>query len=65
MKILASERGRISVELRRARQKYGQPKNYDILYLYYKALSGFKYSGAKLWNSLSTEAKLATSENAL
>ena len=24
----------------------------------------FKYSGAKLWNSLSTEAKLATSENA-
>ena len=23
-----------------------------------------KYSGAKLWNSLSTEAKLATSENA-
>ena len=24
----------------------------------------FKYSGAKLWNSLSTEAKLTTSENA-
>ena len=24
----------------------------------------FKYSGAKLWNSLSTEAKLATSDNA-
>ena len=24
----------------------------------------FKYSGTKLWNSLSTEAKLATSENA-
>ncbi len=23
----------------------------------------FKYSGAKLWNSLSTDAKLATSEN--
>ena len=23
----------------------------------------FKYSGAKLWNNLSTDAKLATSEN--
>ena len=33
--LLASERGRISVELERARGKYGQPKNYDILYYAY------------------------------
>ena len=36
-KLLASERGRISVELGGggARGKYGQPKNYDILYYAY------------------------------
>ena len=28
----ASERGRISVDLGQARGKYGQPKNYGILY---------------------------------
>ena len=33
--IIASERGRISVELGRARGKNGQPKNYDILYYTY------------------------------
>ena len=30
--IVASERGRISVQLGRARGKYGQPKNCAILY---------------------------------
>ena len=36
---IASERGRISVELGRARGKYGQPKNIDILcYAYIVAI---------------------------
>ena len=34
-RILASERGRISVKLGRARGKYDQPKNYDVLYYAY------------------------------